>query len=451
MNVVIPMAGIGSRFRDYGFKTDKYLLPVNIQLEPMIMKAVTSLGCPAGTHFIFIVREELPDCQQSVKEMLQTICDQYKYRCTIITVNHVTEGPASSVYLAKGHVDIDETLPLIVSNSDQVLDWDYQSFLTTCSSYDGCVLTYQPSYELMLGDTDKHSFIMIDPDTKLATKVREKIVLSKDALVGVHYFKTTRMFWDAYEHMIHHNMRAPNGEFYLSLAYQAMIDNGLRVGVHPIGINEHFYPVGEPNDYFHYIYHHGGQVIEQYPAQNQENLLNIVSLNDIRIIFCQKNSSVDTIMQHMPYLNTYYVVLIETGIIMTYTSKEFALMGSFSEHSLCILIHDPIINISLPAPLSSFTRGWIVGDFEPSFIRRKDFEIGILQHKKDERWDYHYHKGLTEINLLVKGKMLINEREIHEKDVFTFYPNMIACPIFIEDCTVVCIKVPSVIGDKVII
>lgn len=98
--------------------------------------------------------------------------------------------------------------------------------------------------------------------------------------------------------------------------------------------------------------------------------------------------------------------------------------------------------------IEDFTRGWLIGDFEPSLIRTKDFEVGILTHKKDEVWPKHYHKLADEYNVLVKGKMNVNGVELNTGDVFVIEKNEVAEPKFLEDCTVLVIKIPSVMGDK---
>ena len=101
--------------------------------------------------------------------------------------------------------------------------------------------------------------------------------------------------------------------------------------------------------------------------------------------------------------------------------------------------------------LSEFFRGWVVGDFEPNIIRTKDFEIGILTHKKDEYWPAHYHKIATEYNILISGKMIIADRTLNSGNIFIIQPNEISEPIFVEDCTILCIKVPSAPGDKYLV
>lgn len=98
--------------------------------------------------------------------------------------------------------------------------------------------------------------------------------------------------------------------------------------------------------------------------------------------------------------------------------------------------------------LEDFWRGWIIGNFEPSLLKTEAFEVGVLTHKKGEVWPKHYHKVGTEFNVLLEGKMIIQGQEINKHDVFVFEPNEVADPEFLEDCVVVCIKTPSLPGDK---
>jgi quercetin dioxygenase-like cupin family protein len=98
--------------------------------------------------------------------------------------------------------------------------------------------------------------------------------------------------------------------------------------------------------------------------------------------------------------------------------------------------------------IKDYVRGWFVGDFEPSVLRTKDFEVGVLTHKKDEYWAPHYHKESVEYNVLISGKMIVQGKELNSGDVFVFEKGEIADPIFLEDCTLVVVKVPSIPSDK---
>ena len=98
--------------------------------------------------------------------------------------------------------------------------------------------------------------------------------------------------------------------------------------------------------------------------------------------------------------------------------------------------------------MSRMYRGWLIGDFEPSILKTKDFEVGMLKHKKGEIWPRHFHKEAIEYNCLIEGKMIVQDIMIEPGTIFIFEKNEVADPIFLEDCTVLVVKTPSIIGDK---
>lgn len=98
--------------------------------------------------------------------------------------------------------------------------------------------------------------------------------------------------------------------------------------------------------------------------------------------------------------------------------------------------------------ITDYVRGWFIGNFEPSLLKTSDFEVGLLTHKQGEQWPSHYHKESIEYNILISGKMVVQGKELNNGDVFVFEKEEIADPVFLEDCTVVCVKVPSIPSDK---
>lgn len=98
--------------------------------------------------------------------------------------------------------------------------------------------------------------------------------------------------------------------------------------------------------------------------------------------------------------------------------------------------------------ITDYVRGWFIGNFEPSLLKTKDFEVGLLRHSKGENWPAHYHKQSVEYNVLVSGRMIVHGRELNSGDVFVFEKGEIADPQFLEDCVLVVVKVPSIPNDK---
>ena len=101
--------------------------------------------------------------------------------------------------------------------------------------------------------------------------------------------------------------------------------------------------------------------------------------------------------------------------------------------------------------MKDMKRGWCIGNFSPSILTTKDFEVGILHHPKGEKWSAHYHKIATEYNILISGKMRVCDQELTAGDWFIIEPMEIADPIFYEDCQIVCIKIPSNTNDKYLV
>jgi hypothetical protein len=95
--------------------------------------------------------------------------------------------------------------------------------------------------------------------------------------------------------------------------------------------------------------------------------------------------------------------------------------------------------------------GWFIGDFEPSVLKTKDFEVCYKFHHAGEIWDNHYHKVATEINYLIRGKMNLSGIELNQGDIFTIYPDEVAIPEFLTDCELIVVKTPSIKEDKYIV
>ena len=100
--------------------------------------------------------------------------------------------------------------------------------------------------------------------------------------------------------------------------------------------------------------------------------------------------------------------------------------------------------------LKDMKDGWFVGGFQPTAYYTKDVEVNYRVHPKDQQWDVHYHSKVTEITLLVKGKMIIQDKELVSGDIFIIEPWEITDPIFLEDCETICVKLPS-INDKEVV
>jgi len=101
--------------------------------------------------------------------------------------------------------------------------------------------------------------------------------------------------------------------------------------------------------------------------------------------------------------------------------------------------------------LTDFKKGWMVGDFEPTIIKTKDFEFGVKFYKKGDIDQTHLHKVSNEITVIVSGLFSMNEERLSVGDVVLIEKNEVVTSACIEDGAIAVIKTPSVIGDKFII
>lgn len=229
MNILIPMAGEGTRFPRDTYKIPKPL--IEIGGVPMIQRAVESLGLSGTYHFI--IRKD--SYYDQVCTLLHNIFPQSK----IISVEETTKGPASSCLLFKDYINTEEEL--VIANCDQIMWWDAELFLTSARyyKYDGLIVTYSTT-------TPKNSYARINR-RGFVQEIKEKEVISDISLNGIHYWRKGKYFVQSAEDMIECNDTAPNGEFYVGPTYNYMIRKDLNVGIHHIPTYQHN-PVGVPDD-----------------------------------------------------------------------------------------------------------------------------------------------------------------------------------------------------------
>lgn len=228
LNIVIPMAGRGSRFAEAGYIMPKPLIDVHGRY--MIEYVIENLRPNREHRFIFICQEEHLQ-KYDLKEKLK----QLSPNCEVISIDHITEGAACTVLLAEKFIDNDDEL--MIANSDQYVDTDINSYLDAMKFYDGLIMT-------MPADDPKWSFIKYNQDG-FVTEVREKEVISNEATVGIYNYKRGKDFVLYAKKMIAKNARV-NNEFYVAPAYNEMISDGLKIVYHDVG--EKMYGLGVPAD-----------------------------------------------------------------------------------------------------------------------------------------------------------------------------------------------------------
>lgn len=241
-NVVIPMAGAGSRFAKAGYSFPKPL--INIKGKPMIQVVVENLCLDTSRcRYIFICREE-----QVKKYNLNYLLKAIAPNSEIVIVDRLTEGAACSILLAKKYIDNDKHL--LLANSDQFMEWDPNRFMYSmvADDIDGGLATFTSVHP-------KWSYVKLDEDG-FVCEVAEKRPISTHATTGIYYWKKGKDFVKYAEQMIRKNIRI-NNEFYTAPVYNEAISDGKKVKIFPI---EKMWGIGVPEDLQTFLSDYKGKI-----------------------------------------------------------------------------------------------------------------------------------------------------------------------------------------------
>lgn len=228
--VLIPMAGEGSRFKNAGYTFPKPLIEVNG--KPMIQVAVENLNIKA--EFIYIVRKEHYE-KYNLKYLLNILTPN----CKIVQVDHLTEGAAATTLLAK---DVIDDRHLSICNSDQFMEWDSDRFYYTAedTEIDGMIPVFENTHP-------KWSYVKVKDG--YISEVAEKKPISTNATAGVYYWKKGTDYIKAAEEMIKKNIRT-NNEFYIAPTYNEAILKGKKFKTYKI---DKMWGLGTPEDLQTYL------------------------------------------------------------------------------------------------------------------------------------------------------------------------------------------------------
>lgn len=227
LNILIPMAGAGSRFEKAGYTFPKPLIDVNG--KPMIQVVINNLGFESP--HIFIVQKSHRE-KYNLDSMLSIISNN----CDIIEVDGITDGAASTTLLAKHLINNDN--PLIIANSDQYIEWNTSEFMYKMQEQDldAGILTFKSTHP-------KWSFVKID-ENHFVTEVAEKNPISDIATVGIYFWKKGSDYVKYAEQMIKNNTRY-NNEFYVCPVFNEAIKDGKKIKTFDI---EKMWGLGTPED-----------------------------------------------------------------------------------------------------------------------------------------------------------------------------------------------------------
>ena len=232
LNILIPMAGEGSRFKDAGFFFPKPI--IEVLNKPMIQWVIESLNIEA--NYIFLIQKK----HQS-KFNIQSMLKILQPNCKIIEIDKVTEGAACTTLLAKKYINNNN--PLIIANSDQYIKWNSSqsiyNFIT--KRIDGGILTFESIHP-------KWSYAKCDKNSNVL-EVAEKKVISNNATVGVYFWKKGSDYVKYANQMIKKNIRV-NNEFYVCPVFNEAIKDKKNIKIEKV---DEMHGLGTPEDLSNFL------------------------------------------------------------------------------------------------------------------------------------------------------------------------------------------------------
>lgn len=244
LNVLIPMAGAGSRFAKVGYTDPKPFITVGKGLS-MIETVVQNLNIRA--NYIFLAQKEHLE-QDRYHNVLKRIVNDHESKgyngCSIVPIEGLTEGAACTALKAKPYIDWGD--PLLIVNSDNCIDWDSVSVMETINNnkwmpsnvYGGSILVFNEKT-----GSNKWSFAKTNEEGYV-TEVAEKKAISNWATTGHYFWKRGSDFCKYAKQMIDKNIRV-NNEFYIAPVYNEAIEDGKLVTITEV---KEMHSLGTPED-----------------------------------------------------------------------------------------------------------------------------------------------------------------------------------------------------------
>lgn len=232
LHVIVPMAGKASRFQDRGYTFPKPLLEIGNR--SMIEVVLENLAPPPPARFTFVCRKEHV-VEFYLGDMLRLLAPG----CRVLALENETAGALCSVLLAMDEVGPDDEV--LVANGDQFIAGGLASFYAACRQpqIDGCILTFTATHP-------RWSFAKTD-DRGDVIAVAEKRPISKQATVGLYYFRRARDLMAAAERMMLKGLTT-SGQFYVCPVYNELILAGQRIVTHHLSEGA-MHSLGTPEDW----------------------------------------------------------------------------------------------------------------------------------------------------------------------------------------------------------
>jgi glucose-1-phosphate thymidylyltransferase len=209
MKVIIPLAGKGTRLRPHTHTVPKPMLKV--AGKPVMDYVMDDVAKLKGVEQVVYITGHLKETVEKHARSTYKIPGVY-------VEQKVQDGTAGAVDLARPYVD----QPVLIIFVDTIFDADLS--IVESSTDDGIIWTKE------VEDYQRFGVVVTDANGHM-TKIVEKpsTPISKRANIGLYYVRNWQLLFDGIAHTL--KQPANKGEFYLTDAFQYMIDHGAKIKV----------------------------------------------------------------------------------------------------------------------------------------------------------------------------------------------------------------------------
>ena len=218
MNIVITMAGMGSRFRKAGYTVPKYQIEAHSKtLFEWAMLSLEGFRSP-GSRYVFVVRKE----DQAEAFIRRQCCAMGLDNCAVLQLEAATDGQATTAMKAMSYCSMNE--PLLIYNIDTFVEpGEMKAGDITGDGFIPCF--HAPG--------DHWSFVKLGEHGRAAL-VREKKRISENCTLGAYYFKTCSLYARLYQEYYGQQTQGDTEKYVAPLYNKLILEGGeVRISIIP--------------------------------------------------------------------------------------------------------------------------------------------------------------------------------------------------------------------------
>ena len=241
MNIILPMAGLGSRYVNEGFKMPKPLITIDNQ--PMFINSLNFLSKEHKFYFVFNQNLLEFNIEKHIKNNFQNFYN------IVLTEN--TEGQASTCLSTETFIEQEEEL--LIAPCDSTVKFNNEKFKELKKISDCIVFTFKNNM-CVNNNPNQDGWVNLNSNNEILNfsikKSISNLPTNDNAIVGIFWYKKSKYFFNSAKKLISENIRI-NGEFYVDESLKIILNSNLKINILEV---DQYICWGTPNDFYKYNY-----------------------------------------------------------------------------------------------------------------------------------------------------------------------------------------------------